>query len=135
MKDKFVLTRGMLILIILIILIIVGVVFSVKIISSNSNEKYVEYEIELEEETKNYYEIYYLNEGKELLEDEEKKISMKTLISNGMIFDTQDVVKECNGFVIMRSEPSEEDSDIYEINYEAYIKCGNKYKSPGYDAY
>ncbi len=135
MKEKFVLTRGMLILIILIILIIIGIVFGIKIVSNNNVEKYKEYELELEEETKNYYSIYYLNEGKKLKDNEEKKISMKTLIDNQMIFDAQDVVQECKGFVIMTSEQSFEDNDVYEISYKAYIKCGNKYTTPGYESY
>lgn len=135
MKDKFMLTRGMIILLFIIILVIVGIVFGLGIIKDNSIDKYKEYELELKEETKNYYSIYYLNKGKKLLENEQKKITMKTLIKNDMLFDTQDVVKECNGFVIMTNDPSLENNKKYEVNYEAYIKCGNKYKTPGYELY
>lgn len=67
MKDKFMLTRGMIILLFIIILVIVGIVFGLGIIKDNSIDKYKEYELELKEETKNYYSIYYLNKGKKFL--------------------------------------------------------------------
>lgn len=128
MKDKFVLTRGMLILIILVILIIVGIIVGINISKDNNIQKYKDFETELENDAENYLLIKEL----ELEEGEEKKITINSLKKQDLV--TNDLTDKCDGYVIISNEENIETGE-YEIIYNAYIKCGKKYTTINYSEY
>lgn len=128
MRDKFVLTRGKLILIILIILIIVGVIIGISISKNNNIQKYRDFESELESDTENYIIIKEI----ELDEGEEKKITLNSLKKQDLV--SNDLQNKCSGYVIVSNEINIE-TDEYELVYTAYIKCGNRYTTNNYSEY
>ncbi len=111
--------------------LIVGVVSFLVIKSklSNRTEIYKEYEKEIVDASKNYYQINDI----EIEEGYEKKVNIKKLYEGGLLYN-EDILKKCDGFAIIYNEGSFS-SDEEDITYTAYIKCGNKYKTSGYDQY
>lgn len=130
MKDKFVLTRGMLILIILVILIIIGVVIGISISKSNNIQKYKDFESELESDAENYIIIKDI----ELEEGEERKITLSALKKQKLASNEDDLQNKCSGYVIVSNEENVE-TEEYELIYTAYIKCGKKYVTSNYSEY
>lgn len=128
MRDKFVLTRGRLILIILVILTIVGVIIGVSISKNNNIQKYKDFESELESDAENYIII----KDMEFDEGDEKKITLNSLKKQELV--SNDLQNKCNGYVIVSNENNIE-TDEYELVYTAYIKCGNKYITNNYSEY
>lgn len=128
MKDRFVLTRGMLLLIIIVLMIIIGSIIGISISKSNSVERYKEFEEELESNAENYLNIKNL----ELEEGEERKVTLSSLKKQGLV--TNKLAEKCNGYVIISNEINIE-NDQYELIYNAYIKCKNKYTTNNYSQY
>lgn len=128
MKDKFVLTRGKLILIILILLIIVGTIIGISISKNNNIQEYKDFESELESDAENYVIIKEI----ELDEGEERKITLNSLKKQNLV--SNDLQNKCNGYIIVSNEVNLE-TDEYEFVYNAYIKCGNKYMTNNYSEY
>lgn len=128
MRDKFVLTRGMLILIILIILIIIAIIVGINISKDNNIQKYKDFESELETKSKIYLEIKEIS----LEEGEEKKITINSLEKQNLV--NNDLKDKCDGYVIISNEENIE-TNKYQIIYNAYIKCGNKYVTTNYSEY
>lgn len=128
MKDKFVLTRGKLILIILILIIIIGTIIGISISRSNNIQKYKDFESELESGAENYIII----KDMEFNEGDEKKITLNSLKKQDLI--SNDLQNKCSGYVIVSYEENLE-TDEYEFVYNAYIKCGNKYMTNNYSEY
>lgn len=128
MREKFVLTRGKLILIILIILIIIGVIIGISISKNNNIQKYKDFESELETDADNYVIIKEI----ELNEGEEKKITINSLKKQDLV--SNDLVNKCDGYVIVSNEINIE-TDEYEYVYNSYIKCGKKYMTNNYSEY
>ncbi len=128
MKDRFVLTRGMLLLIIIVLIIIIGSIIGISISKSNSVERYKEFEEELESNAENYLNIKNL----ELEEGEERKVTLSSLKKQGLV--TNKLAEKCTGYVIISNEINIE-NDQYELIYNSYIKCKNKYTTNNYSQY
>ena len=128
MRDRFVLTRGMLILIILFILLIAGIIIGISTSKSNSIEEYKNFENQLESMASKYYEI----KGLDLDEGEEIKIELSSL--DKQIPITNDLKNKCDGYIIIANELNIE-KDEYELTYNSYIKCGRKYITNNYSEY
>lgn len=128
MRDKFVLTRGRLILIILITLIVIGGIIGISISRGNNIRKYKDFESELESNAENYIIIKEIN----LDEGEERKITLNSLKNQKLV--SNDLKNKCDGYVIVSNEINIE-TDEYELVYSAYIKCGNKYTTSNYSEY
>ena len=94
---------------------------------NNNQELYVEFEKEIVDASKNYYKI----EGVEIEEGGYKKINIKKLYDSGLL-SNEDVIKKCKGYALM-----EYDVDIYtdeyEVTHSAFITCGKKYTTKGYE--
>ena len=126
-EKKFRLTRGMLILGILIFLAIIVVI---GIIIHSINSKKPEYtladfkrlEQRMLEEAPNY-----LNQKQIELNSEEAKIDLSNFLDKnggGINSNIIKAAKVCDGYVLASKKDKEE--------YNAYIKCGNMYTTPGY---
>ena len=92
-----------------------------------SDETYKEYEKEIKEASMNYYNIHNID----LEVGYSKRININKLYDDGFLM-TEEIIKKCNGYASITNDGSFEGEDD-EIYYEAYIKCGNKYKTKGYE--
>ena len=128
MKDRFVFTRGMLLLIIFVILLIVGIIIGVNVSKSSSIEEYKTFESQLESIARNYYQMQEL----ELEDGEERKITLSSL--DKKIPVTNSLKNKCEAYVIVSNELNIENKE-YEILYNAYINCGRKYTTNNYSEY
>lgn len=128
MNNKGVITRGMVLicLIIMIIIITFCIIFTVS--KKKNNNRYKSFENELVIGAQNYYLIKNIN----IDEGEEKRIDMKELSKNNLIYN--DLKEKCNGYVIVSNE-RDISNDKYNIEYRSYIKCGNKYMTVNYSEY
>ena len=111
--------------------VIVGLIsfFVIKAKLSNSTKIYKEYEDEIVKASENYYRINDID----LEENYEKKVNIKKLYDEGLIY-SEDLIKKCKGYSLIVNEGSFS-SDEPDITHTAYIKCGNKYMTSGYEAY
>lgn len=128
MNNKGVITRGMAILTLLIVIALVVVVIFINTSKSSSENKYKEFESELVDAAKNYYIIKNLD----IDDGEEKKITMRELTSSNLVYN--DLKDKCSGYVTITSEKNIS-TEEYEIVYNAYIKCSNKYITSNYSEY
>lgn len=92
-----------------------------------SDETYKEYEKEIKEASMNYYNIHNID----LEVGYSKRVNIKKLYDDGFLM-TEEIIKKCNGYAAITNDGSFEGEND-EIFYEAYIKCGNKYKTKGYE--
>ena len=92
-----------------------------------SDETYKEYEKEIKEASMNYYNIHNID----LEVGYSKRININKLYDDGFLM-TEEIIKKCNGYASITNDGSFEGEDD-EIYYEAYIKCGKKYKTKGYE--
>ena len=127
-REKHI-TRLHIILFFFVLIVGLIVFFVVKGKINNSSVMYNEYEKEIVQASKNYYKINDLD----LDEGYEKKVDITTLYEDGLLYNEKKK-KKCKGYSIIYNEGSFS-SDDPEISYTAYIKCGNKYKTGGYDQY
>ncbi len=115
-------TRGQLLLVIFVILLVGGIILGINMASNKSYEEYGEFEKELKISAKNYVEQYDIS----IKKGGEKKIKMATLDDNEPLYSS--LKDKCVGYVIVAND----DIEGEEYSYQAYIKCGNKYKTSGY---
>lgn len=127
-KNKFRITRGMVILavailVILIILIIVIInIINNKNEGTYTNEDFLLLERRMEEEAP-----LYIAQKQAVLTEEEYKIELDSLlIENGGVIDSEKVkaANICEGYVIAKKLETQ--------IYESYISCGDLYTTTGY---
>lgn len=128
MKEKKILTRGMVLLFGIVILFILIIFISFKILKNSSIKKYHAFENELAVAAENYYEI----KNVDIDEGEELKITMKQLLNMNLVYN--ELVNKCSGYVIIDNEENIS-TEEYEIIYRPYIKCGKKYITANYSEY
>ena len=126
-REKHI-TRLHIILFFLVVIIVISVILIIKGISGSSNNKYYELEDEIINATNTYIKL----EEVEIKDGYEKKIDIEEL-SGEDAYIQNDLINECEGYVIISREKT--DSDEYENVITPYIKCGNKYKTTNYEAY
>lgn len=125
--KKFQLTRGMLILgIAILLLIVVIIIIIMNIISKKeqeiTSEDYIKLESRMEEEA-----MIYIMQSQIVLDSNDIKIELKDLLlENGGSIDSSKVkaASVCEGYVIASKKEYEQ--------YDAYIKCSDKYTTNGY---
>ena len=101
--------------------------FANKVFNNISNEEtnstdYIEIEEKVEQATKKYQQKYYNN----ILDGDEIKVSLKSLQNEGFI----DILKDnknniCDGYAYIIGKENK-------VIYNAYIRCGNEYKTKGF---
>ena len=126
-REKHI-TRLHIILFFLVLIIGFSVYFGVKSSIKNSSQKYKTLENDIVTATKIYYKINQID-----LEDGyEKRINIKKLKEQGLL--QNELSDSCKGYALVIS-----DKDIYtgeyDITYEPYIKCSNKYTTANYSDY
>lgn len=125
-REKHI-TRLHLILFFLVVIIAGIVVLSIKRSISTGQVKYEELEQEVIKASKTYFKI----ENITIKDGYEKKINISILKNNNYI--QNDLINDCKGFVIISRQKNSD--DLFENYYSAYLQCGNKYKTVGYDIY
>ena len=95
---------------------------------NKSDDKYKSFENELVTGAQNYFII----KNMDIDEGEEKRINMSELAKNNLIYN--DLKDKCNGYVLVSNE-KDISTDDYNIEYSAYIKCGNRYMTVNYSEY
>lgn len=113
-------------------LILVGLVLTIGIITLivvnvRKNNKIARYK-ELEKNLKIATKYYFKNNKLEVNKGERKIIKMKTIIENGYLQD--ELTNPCDGYTVISNYKI---NGEYKLEYEAYIKCGNSYKTYGYE--
>lgn len=113
-------------------LILVGLVLTIGIITLivvnvRKNNKIARYK-ELEKNLKIATKYYFKNNKLEVNKGERKIIKMKTIIENGYLQD--ELTNSCDGYTVISNYKI---NGEYKLEYEAYIKCGNSYKTYGYE--
>ena len=125
-REKHI-TRLHIILFCIVVIAGLSVYFGIKINKNNQLADYKNFEKELVRATKNYYKLNKIN----IKEGFEVRITMDTLMKQNFL--SNDLTKECNGYTIIGNIKTLEGD--YELEYTAYIKCGDKYISDNYSAY
>lgn len=127
-KDKkFRLTRGKLILFAIGIILIIAMVIVIIVLVNKKKPQYTTSDFNKLEKRMVEEAPFYLEQKNITLDSDEYKIDLKNmLVKNGGTIDPSKIIaaKICDGYVIVKKENS--------INYNAYIKCGNKYMTNGY---
>ena len=127
-KDKkFRLTRGKLILFAIGIILIIAMVIVIIVVVNKKKPQYTTSDFNKLEKRMVEEAPFYLEQKNITLDSDEYKIDLKNmLVKNGGTIDPSKITaaKICDGYVIVKKENS--------INYNAYIKCGNKYMTNGY---
>ena len=127
-KDKkFRLTRGKLILFAIGIILIIAMVIVIIVLVNKKKPQYTTSDFNKLEKRMVEEAPFYLEQKNITLDSDEYKIDLKNmLVKNGGTIDPSKIIaaKICDGYVIVKKESS--------INYNAYIKCGNKYMTNGY---
>lgn len=120
-------TRLHIILFLLVIITAVVVFIVVKVNGGKKLDKYKKLEKDLKTATE-----YYFKEKESTVEKGRVKIiTMKEVTDKGYLQD--EITNECKGYTVVGNY---RDLDgTYNIEYQSYIKCGNSYKTNGYDAY
>lgn len=122
------LTRGRVILVIGIVFVIIIGIITFNVAKDKKIKKYKEFEEEIKIEAKNYFEI----KNMDIDDGEEIKISLDELKKQKLI--SNELQNKCKGYAIIVSD-RDIYNDEYEIQYNAYIKCGNKYQTANYSEY
>ena len=123
-REKHI-TRLHIILFGLVIAIGIIVLISIK----GSGNKKIERYKKLERDLKTATIYYYGNNGITVPEGEMKKITMKTIVENGYLQD--DITNECEGYTLISNFRNVDGE--FEIEFGSYIKCGDSYKSDGFE--
>ena len=119
-------TRLHIILFFLVVIVAVTTVVIIKTKSTTQVKKYKELEKNLNLATV----YYYGNKASELREGGTKVITMSTLIKKGYLQD--EITSKCKGYTLVSNYRTIDGT--YEIGYNSYIKCGDKYTTIGYNA-
>ena len=122
-------TRLHLILFGLVLIIGMTTFFAIRHQITADANKYIEYEEEIVEASKYYYEMHNL----ELEEGYTKRVNITKLFDEGILFN-EDIIKKCKGYSLIQNEGSFED-EAETITHEAFITCGKKYTTKGYEKY
>lgn len=128
MNNRGVITRGMVLLASIILFAVIGTVIAIMVGKNKSDDKYKLFENELVTGAQNYFII----KNMDIDEGEEKRINMSDLAKNNLIYN--DLKDKCNGYVLVSNE-KDIPTDDYNIEYRAYIKCGNRYMTVNYSEY
>lgn len=128
MRDRFVLTRGRLILIILLLVIIIGIVIGINAVKNNNKSKYKEFEEQLEAAG----ETYYINNNLSVKQGEERRVTLSELKKQDLVGN--DLKDKCDGYILIKNEKDYVTNE-YDLVYEANIKCGKKYTTSTYTEY
>lgn len=128
MRDRFVLTRGRLILIILLLIMIICIFIGINIAKNNNKSKYKEFEEQLEAAG----ETYYINNNLSVKQGEERKVSLSELKKQDLVGN--DLKDKCDGYILIKNEKDYVTNE-YDLVYEANIKCGKKYTTSTYTEY
>lgn len=99
------------------------------VVKNNKSKEILEYknlEQDLVKATQDYYKLYdpIIKEGHTII------IEMKTLVKENLI--SNELTSQCDGYTEISNNKTL-DGD-YEIEYTAYISCGNKYVSDNYSS-
>ncbi|MBO6195811.1 MAG: hypothetical protein J6O56_05685 [Bacilli bacterium] len=94
---------------------------------SSSSLIYKEYENEIVEASENYYQIKDI----EIEEGGYKKVNINKLYDDGLI-SNEDIIKKCKGYSLMEYD-IDMYTDEYVVTHTAYITCGKKYTTKGYE--
>ncbi len=127
-EDKYIFTRGRAILLGIIIISFVTIFVIIKVQKSNASEKYKVYETELKAAAENYVAIKNIRLG----DGEEVRVNIENLIKMNLVYN--DLKDSCKGYVMVSNEKNIE-TNVYEIIYRPYIKCGSKYVTTNYSEY
>lgn len=101
--------------------------FANKVFNNISNEEnnrtdYSKIEEKVEQATKKYQQKYYNN----ILDGDEIKVSLKSLQNEGLIDTLKDDKNNvCDGYAYIIGKENK-------VIYNAYIRCGNEYKTKGF---
>ena len=125
-REKHI-TRLQIILFCIVVIAGLTIFFVVKHNSKEELKDYKNFEKELVTATKNYYKLNKIN----IKEGFEVRVTMDTLMKQKFL--SNDLTKVCNGYTIISNIKTLEGD--YELEYTAYIKCGDKYVSDNYSAY
>ncbi len=123
-REKHI-TRLHIILFGLVIAIGIIVLISIK----GSGNKKIERYKKLERDLKTATIYYYGNNGITVPEGEMKRITMKTIVENGYLQD--DITNECEGYTLISNFRNVDGE--FEIEFGSFIKCGDSYKSDGFE--
>ena len=128
MRDKYILTRGRLILIIFLLIVIVSIIIGINVAKNNNKTKYKEFERQLEAAG----ETYYINNNLSVKQGEERRITLMELKNQDLVGN--DLKSKCDGYVLIKNEKDYVTNE-YDLVYEANIKCGKKYITSTYTEY
>ena len=126
-EEKPFLTRGKAILfgIILITIIVLLFIFFNK--GKSYNKNYINFEKEIETAAENYVIINDIS----LKIGEEKRVSLKELDNNNLLFNK--LRKKCKGYVVIYNEKNKATNE-YKLIYNGYISCDG-YRTVNYSEY
>lgn len=113
--------------IILFFLVVIAGLTTFFVIRNNNNKELASYkslENDLVKSTKMYYKVNKIT----IKEGFSVRIEMKTLIDQNFL--SNDLTKECTGYTMIENNKGLDGE--YELEYTAYIKCGDKYMSDNY---
>ena len=114
--------------IILFFLVVIGVTTTLIVINVKKSQRLARY-TKLEKDFKTASIYYFKNNDMEVEKGRRKIIRMKTITDNGYLQD--ELTKECTGYTIVSNYRNLDGK--YEVGYEPYIKCGDSYKTEGFE--
>jgi hypothetical protein len=114
--------------IILFSIIVIAAVTTVIVVKTGGSRKIQRYK-KLEKDLNTATIYYFGNKELELEKGRIKVIKMDTLIKNGYLQD--EITSKCKGYTIVSNARQIDGS--YEIGYNSYIKCGDSYKTIGFE--
>ena len=123
-REKHI-TRLHIILFALVLTIGIIVIVAVR---SGGSKKLARYK-KLEKDLKTATVYYFGNKTEEIEKGRREIVNMKTLVSNGYLQD--EITNECLGYTEITNYRDLDGK--YNIEYESFIKCGDKYKTEGYE--
>lgn len=122
-REKHI-TRLHLILFALVVTVAIIVIVAVRSGGSKKVAKYKKLEKDLKTATVYYFE----NKNKEVEKGRREIINMNTITSSGYLQD--EITKECIGYTEITNYKFD---GKYRLEYDSYIKCGDKYTTAGYE--
>ena len=122
-REKHI-TRLHIILFCLVVIAGLSIYFGIKISKNKQLSGYKNLEKDMVSAAKEYYKLNKIKIEK----GESYKITMEKLVKYNHI--SNDLTEECTGYTLIENNKTLEGD--YEIEYTAYIKCGNNYISDNY---
>lgn len=114
--------------IILFALVVIGVTTTLIIINVKKNQKLARY-TKLENDLKTATVYYVENNNIEVEKGTRRIIKMKTITDSGYLQD--EMTKDCEGYTIINNARVLDGK--YELGFDPYIKCGDSYKTNGFE--